>query len=182
MTTWKNIPGFGNHYQASSCGMVRVKDRIIMRKHSKSGKVERFFYKGKELSQMTFRDGYKMVRIGVDGERFTLHVGRLVLMAFVGMPPPKMECCHNDGNPANNSLKNLRWDTHYNNNQDRKRHGKYALGQRHPMAKLTLKKVLKIKASNKSGVHLAKLYGCSTSTISNIRRGSTWRHAQQKNS
>jgi len=58
--------------------MVRVKDRIIMRKHSKSGKVERFFYKGKELSQMTFRDGYKMVRIGVDGERFTLHVGRLV--------------------------------------------------------------------------------------------------------
>jgi len=153
-----------------------------MRKHSKSGKVERFFYKGKELSQMTFRDGYKMVRIGVDGERFTLHVGRLVLMAFVGMPPPKMECCHNDGNPANNSLKNLRWDTHYNNNQDRKRHGKYALGQRHPMAKLTLKKVLKIKASNKSGVHLAKLYGCSTSTISNIRRGSTWRHAQQKNS
>lgn len=34
-----------------------------------------------------------------------------------------MECCHNDGNPSNNIVENLRWDTHSGNMMDRTLHG-----------------------------------------------------------
>ena len=35
-----------------------------------------------------------------------------------------MEGCHNDGNPLNNRLENLRWDTHLENCRDTIRHGR----------------------------------------------------------
>jgi hypothetical protein len=34
-----------------------------------------------------------------------------------------MECCHYDGDPANNRVGNLRWDTRSSNNLDAVRHG-----------------------------------------------------------
>jgi len=32
METWKDIPGFGNYYQASSIGRIKVKERTIEKK------------------------------------------------------------------------------------------------------------------------------------------------------
>lgn len=52
-----------------------------------------------------------------------LYVHRLVLETFIGPCPEEMECCHNDGNPQNNKLVNLRWDTPTNNNRDKIKHG-----------------------------------------------------------
>jgi hypothetical protein len=54
---------------------------------------------------------YRGVDIYIDGERKTMYLHRLVLETFTGACPPGMEGCHNDGNPANNRLTNLRWDT-----------------------------------------------------------------------
>ncbi|WP_248099523.1 HNH endonuclease signature motif containing protein [Corynebacterium kefirresidentii] len=45
-------------------------------------------------------------------------VHRLVMAAFVGPCPDGMEVCHNDGNPANNYVGNLRYDTHQANYAD----------------------------------------------------------------
>ena len=45
----------------------------------------------------------------VDGNKHREGVGRLVLMAFVGMPAEGLECCHIDGNPTNNYVGNLSW-------------------------------------------------------------------------
>lgn len=51
-------------------------------------------------------------------------VHRLVLEAFVGPCPSGCEGCHYDGNPANNIVSNLRWDTTKNNCLDKRRHGR----------------------------------------------------------
>jgi len=39
-----------------------------------------------------------------------------------------MECCHLDGDPENNHLENLRWDTPKANARDRDFHGRTARG------------------------------------------------------
>ncbi len=51
------------------------------------------------------------------------YVHVLVLTAFRGHCPAGMEGCHNDGDPKNNRLSNLRWDTHSANQKDGFRHG-----------------------------------------------------------
>lgn len=53
--------------------------------------------------------------------RVTVH--RLVLEAFIGPRPPGMYGCHNNGNPTDNRLRNLRWATPRENVADMHRHG-----------------------------------------------------------
>ena len=47
----------------------------------------------------------------------------LVLEAFVSLRPIGMVACHNNGNPIDNRVENLRWDTQANNNKDKILHG-----------------------------------------------------------
>lgn len=49
------------------------------------------------------------LKVDLCGRRVFVH--RLVLDAFVGPCPDGMEGCHNNGNPADNRVENLRWDT-----------------------------------------------------------------------
>src|SRR5690606_27256834 len=67
--------------------------------------------------------GYAQVDLHRAGVRTRFPVHRLVLIAFVGAPPAGFEGCHNDGDRLNNSLENLRWDTHSANMQDTVTHG-----------------------------------------------------------
>jgi hypothetical protein len=61
---------------------------------------------------------------------FTRKVHRLVLETFVGPCPDGMECCHNNGDPADNRLENLRWDTLSSNAYDRVEHGVHNMARR----------------------------------------------------
>lgn len=63
------------------------------------------------------------VNIYIDKKQTNILIHTLVLEAFIGNRPIGMQCCHNDGEPHNNRLSNLRWDTHYNNQQDKIKHG-----------------------------------------------------------
>lgn len=67
--------------------------------------------------------GYPHVRLHADGKGKTFRVYKLILLAFRGPCPPGMEACHNDGNPQNSRLGNLRWDTKISNAADRRRSG-----------------------------------------------------------
>lgn len=80
----------------------------------------------------TNRKGYKHANVqsSITKKRHTLGVHRLVLLAFVGPCPEEMEACHNDGNPKNNMLENLRWDTRVNNHADKHKHGTSLEGRR----------------------------------------------------
>lgn len=128
------------------------------------------------------RDGYSGVQLTDDmGKRRYRPVHQLVLEAFVGPRPVGMEACHNDGNPANNRLDNLRWDTHAANTEDSRRQGRlaYNRGERNGRAKLTEADVVEIKRLRGLGMTfgaIASRFGLGYSTVSHAVRGYSWRH------
>ena len=169
---WKDIPGFGGHYQASSLGRIRSKDRVVLKRH-KGGKVMSQVYSGRLLSpSKASKIGHLSVHLGVNGKKYTASVHGLVLFAFAGPRPEGMECCHNNGNASDNRPDNLRWDTHHNNNGDRKKHGTYALGERHHMAKISNEAAADIYRKLKTGRGVASLsreYGISAHVVYDIK-------------
>jgi len=115
---WRDIPGWECLYQVSDQGRVRSVDRIIPYK----GKTR--FLRGR-IRVARPKDDYGHLQVLLYRETVwkMMSIHRLVLLAFVGEPPDGMECCHNDGNPSNNALSNLRWDTKSANQRDRLAHG-----------------------------------------------------------
>lgn len=117
---WRPIPGFNGHYEASDLGRVRSTDRIIAFR----GGGQRLL-RGKPLRAAMDRYGYEHVVIYRDKRPISAKVHRLVLETFVGPRPDGMECCHKDGDPANNTLRNLRWGSHSSNVRDTIAHGNH---------------------------------------------------------
>ncbi len=106
-------------------------------------------------------------------------IHHLVLEAFVGPRPAGMVACHNDGNPQNNALSNLRWDTWISNLADMERHGTRLRGRDHANAKLTEADVIAIRRLRERGLliwQIASLFPVSENTISHICRGEDWSH------
>jgi hypothetical protein len=78
-------------------------------------------HRGGIIKQQLGRGGYLRVTLGDYG---TFYVHRLMLLAFVGTPPPgDYEAAHEDGNNQNNVLTNLSWKTPKQNAVDKHRHG-----------------------------------------------------------
>lgn len=103
-------------------------------------------------------------------------VHALVLAAFIGPRPPGLQAAHQDGDPTNNRLQNLRWATATENNRDKIRHGTIARGERNGRALLTPDDVRAIRASDASSRALARQYGVSRSCIRLIVKRINWRH------
>ena len=126
--------------------------------------------------------GYKLVRFRRNGAYYTRTVPRLVAETFIGPCPADMEVCHNDGDKTNDTVSNLRWDTHQANIQDSIRHGTFAGlkrgGEAHPQAKLTLQDVQQIRTLVIYCTHkeLADIFGVDRSTISKIISRCQWTH------
>ena len=132
-----------------------------------------------KLRKSSFADGYEQVQMRVGGKAVTRKVARLVLKAFVGPCPQGMQCCHNDGNRANNHVTNLRWDTVESNMRDRDRHGKTAKGERSGSARLSESQVLSIREQASHGTRLCVLardFGVSEPHVSRIVSGEKWKH------
>lgn len=132
-TEWRDVVGLEGLYQVSTSGLVRGVDRRVAHGHSRS-----VFVSGRILKPTIINDGYQLMRMSKDDKQTSRLVHRLVLEAFVGPCPDGMEGCHNDGDPGNNDLSNLRWDTRSNNNFDAIKHGTHVQArkthcpQRHP--------------------------------------------------
>jgi hypothetical protein len=125
--------------------------------------------------------GYPIVGLWIEGKRKYFLLSRLVLTMFVGPCPEGMECCHEDGNPKNNKVGNLRWDTHKNNHKDMERHGRNRRGEDRSSSKLTTNEVLEIRHLYATGKftqrQLADKFGMSSQmTVSKIVRRETWIH------
>lgn len=114
--TWKAVVGYEGYYEVSDRGRVRSVDRSVLTVRG----VRR--YKGRLLA-LNENKGYPLIALSRGGNQTHFYVHRLVLEAFVGSCPEGMEACHNDGNPGNPQLENLRWDTRSENERDRVRHG-----------------------------------------------------------
>lgn len=103
--TWKPVVGWEGFYEVSSHGRVwscRTR-RFLKFDHSQMGHCRvTFSYKGKH-------------------DRRLVH--RIVVEAFAGEIPDGMMVCHNDGDPTNNHVENLRIDTQSSNILDTLKHG-----------------------------------------------------------
>lgn len=131
---WKNIPDYGDFYMASNLGRIKVKERKIKKFCGLHNKIVEQTYKERVLAATKAdKYGHMNVHLGINKEKFVIGVHRLVLFAFVGFPEIGQEGCHNNGIASDNRIENLRWDTHANNNADRKKHGTYPSGKDHPM-------------------------------------------------
>ncbi len=102
MENWKSITGYPA-YKVSDHGRVRSSRGVLAPWLDGNG-----------------RPTVRLYRQGVPRE-FRVH--GLVLTTFVGPKPTGLEACHGDGNPTNNALSNLRWDTRSSNQIDSVRHG-----------------------------------------------------------
>jgi hypothetical protein len=128
--------------------------------------------------------GHQHIILKKNGKRFTKLVHRLVLETYVGPCPEGMEACHNDGNPKNNNLSNLRWDTRKANHADAIKQGTHRglhnYGENCGTSKLNENKVRIIFYSYFSGLFLqkeiAKLFNIRASLVSLIVSGKRWKH------
>ena len=88
---WAPIPGAPG-YLASDSGLVKGP-------------------RSDELSQQSYKNGYKYVWMFVDGRKIRQRVHLLILMAFNPPISIALQVNHIDGDRANNALANLEWVT-----------------------------------------------------------------------
>lgn len=117
---WRSVVGYEGSYEISDQGRLRSRMRAKNRRADAGWRL---------LTPGVGAKGYRRyVLISPDGSKRNWPEHHLVLTAFVGPRPEGLECCHNNGNPSDNRLSNLRWDTPLANRIDRKRHGHDSTG------------------------------------------------------
>lgn len=169
---WRDIPGVPG-YQASSLGRVRSLDRTV---RSRGGQRT---HRGRVLTQSPHQRGYLLCTPCVNGRPRTIQVHRLVMLAFVGPLLKGLWTAHNDGNPANNELRNLRYDTVSGNQKDKVAHGTALIGERANGAKLNEHSVAELRRLRAAGMlitDLAERFGVSRANASRVCRGELWPH------
>ena len=86
---YKDLTGYGNRYEVSNLGNVRIKESKRI------------------LKQFTTRK-YKYVGLYYDGKSHSTRVHRLVAKAFLKDYTEECLVMHLDNNPANNNVDNLK--------------------------------------------------------------------------
>ena len=119
MEIWKDVPGYEGQYQVSDHGRVKSLDRDIVQM-SRWGTLYMKSVKGVMLRPGRMPAGHVSVSLGRNNSQC---VHKLVLLAFVGPAPGGHECLHDNGDPSDNRLSNLRWGTRGDNIRDAVRHG-----------------------------------------------------------
>lgn len=106
-------------------------------------------------------------------------VHNLVLVAFAGPRPSKMQACHCNGKRVDNRAENLRWDTWHGNFGDRAVHGTEVRGESVSSSKLKASDVAEMRRLYATGVgchRLGKQFGVSTNAAWRVTTRQTWKH------
>lgn len=121
------------------------------------------------------KDGYLRVNLYRDARLKQRGVHQLVLEAFVGPRPDGLQTLHADDVRSHNRLSNLAWGTPAQNMAERDARGRGPAGARNPRAKLTPEAVQAIRTDARIARLVAAEFGVDHSTVSDVRRGRTWR-------
>ena len=118
---WKSIPGYETHYEASSLGRIRSKERMVS--DIRDNKIRRRIFNPRILSpNIASKGGRPSVMLSVQGKTKRVLISRLVCLAFHGLPPEnKTNVLHYNDNGAENVPENLRWGTLKENAADMRR-------------------------------------------------------------
>jgi len=167
---WRPIPGLEGRYAASNDGEIMSMD-----------------YRGTGipglLKPQVNRLGY--AKVWVFPRRMTT-VHSLVMLAFVGPRPYRMDINHINGIKTDNSVENLRYCTTAENMQHACDTGlKIAVhGEAHPQAKMNDKKVKEIRRLAKLSFTYKEIGelvgGLAQSTIASIIKGKSWKHVKDE--
>ena len=163
---WRHVPGWPQ-YEVSPAGLVRraVKGGSPIAK------------RGRLLKAAGAR--YLHVTLHADGKHATFSLHRLVARTYLGEPPsPRHQVAHNDGDPRNNTVGNLRWALPTENAADRVLHGTMLNGERSPNCRVAETQVRAIRAAAARGVAhdlIAAIAGIGTTQVGRICRGETRR-------
>ncbi len=183
---YRDVPGFPG-YRVGDDGSVWSCWRLKGCGKGRGGRAVMSHMHWRKLKPKVLRSGHLLATLR-PGMQYRL-VHRLVLEAFVGPCPKGRECCHNDGNPGNNNLSNLRWDTHRANMGDRSRHGTQPCrkGERNGAAKLTRRDVESIRIAYDTNMTFsgrvprgswkmtALEFHCSETLVRKIAKGEVWK-------
>lgn len=138
---------------------------------------------GKEWRKrkLSYKKTYVEVKVYQDQKPKSIGLHRLVLLAYVGLPPTNQhECRHLDGNPHNNHINNLTWGTKKENKQDQFVHGTGNRGEKCLSSKLTEDQVKEIFQSTERTCDLMTKFGINRTSVVNIRLGISWKHVTDK--
>ncbi|MDD5363601.1 MAG: NUMOD4 motif-containing HNH endonuclease [Ignavibacteria bacterium] len=143
---WKDIPDYEGIYKASNLGNIKSlknkKEKILSPAINDKGYYKVVLYKNK----------IKKTKLG----------HRLVAIAFIPNPENKPEVNHKDGNPLNNNIDNLEWNTKLENVRHAFRTGLVNhKGENNSRHKLTKEDVILIRK-------LKKEYKIKSKTIADL--------------
>lgn len=162
------VPAYGHQgrYEVSSFGRVRslVHPRGMPWKCGPKLLQPRVTEEGRERVYLARKD---------------VHIPRLMLLSFVGLPADGQECAHLDGNSRNNVLGNLAWVTHAENMSHQVAHGTRRFGSGHAQAKLSDAQAREIRSMAAAGMNqrvVAEQFNISPSLVSRLHRRVAWRH------
>lgn len=152
MEIWEDILGYEGLYQVSNFGRIKGFSRYE-----------------KILKSELMKIGYYQIRLYKKGIITKKYIHRLVAEAFIPNPENKRTVNHKNGIKTDNSLENLEWATHQENNI-------HAVKTKLHTEKLTVNDVLEIRKSDLSCRALGKIYGVDFTNISLIKRRKSWAH------
>ena len=176
---WRPIAGYEGLYEISNRGRVKSLCRTVIPRRAGGRPI--YFVPERILKCGGGPEGHRTVRL-YDLKKESSHralgrqmlVHRLVGIAFLKNKAALPLVAHNDGNPSNNNVENLRWTTHAGNQQDRVKHGTSSRGSLNGNAKLTEKKVVAIRRDKRPTKIIATKYGVSPCTIRQVKDRRMW--------
>ncbi len=161
--TWLPVVGFEDIYEVSDAGLVRKRYRT------------RRIADLKYIKGFTNKQGYNLLSLNDNNRKRSILRHHVVLEAFIGFCPENMEGSHLDGDPSNNCVENLIWESRSDNAKRRRP----ALGEKSRNHKLTELEVLKIRALYAEGRGLKSLgreFNVSYVMIRYIVQRKNWTH------
>lgn len=174
---WRGVVGHEEAYEVSNLGRVRSLARTV--RLVAHGKETRRSVPPRILRPGPSRSGHLTVAIGKGNSR---QVHALVLEAFVGPCPPRMEGLHLNHMPSDNRIDNLKWGTRSENlKMDFAAGTRSNRGEQSAAAKLTAAKVREIRAARLQHVSYKKLaeeYGVSPGCIWHAANRLNWKHVK----
>lgn len=166
--TWKPIPDFLG-YDVSDHGRVRSYHGRLQG----NGIVWHILDTPQSILSPSADSGrYLSVLLRKDGTSHCMRIAYLVLLAFVGPRPEGLETCHNNGDPQNNHLANLRYDTSAANMLDACRQGRMS-----DLSHLDIIDIRNRRADGETYTSIASDYPVTPWTIGQICRGKIHRYA-----
>lgn len=151
MERWRSVPGYEGRYAVSDKG--RVRSFLGRPTKSRQG-----------LLAQTLNAGYLKVSLRKDGKTRTVGLHVLVAEAFLGPRPPRHDVAHNNSNPLDNRLTNLRYDTRAGNMKDKPPR------QRSGIPSPVKEEIRSAAVQRGALLALAEKYGVSYATVKNYRR------------